>query len=181
MVAKGTLPIIKKAPEGAFCCIPFGRGLECFVGEIDNRGGEIAFQEVDFETAVGVDSQACGDQLLVVLEGDQFPVAIDNAVEGYSIDVDHCAAGLEVKHVRFVFHLAFVPVNILNHEVGLVVGGLYAPGTVGGDGFTGQEGFVAFQGIDSFFLASACGQCDQDQGEKGCSFHVTGYWGLDYC
>jgi hypothetical protein len=30
-------------------------------------------------------------------------------------------------------------------------------------------------------LASACGQCDQDQGEKGCSFHVTGYGGLDYC
>jgi len=80
--------------------------------------------------------------------------------------------------VRFVFHLAFVPVNILNHEVGLVVGGLYAPGAVGGDGFTAQEGFVAFQGIDIFFLASACGQCDQDQGEKGCSFHDTGYWGI---
>jgi hypothetical protein len=71
-----------------------------------------------------------------------------------------------------------VPVNILNHEVGLVIGGLYAPGTVGGDGFTVQEGFVAFQGIDSFFLASACGQCDQNQGEKGCSFHNTGYWGV---
>jgi hypothetical protein len=30
-------------------------------------------------------------------------------------------------------------------------------------------------------LASTCGQSDQDQGEKGCSFHGTGYWGLDFC